>query len=493
MLDLSAHEWKGSSLALGGRGCQLDTGTPGFIEPFGFEQPLSKVERVWQGRIPGTSLIRRRVASFDVYGGIAFSPIEYRWEQIDYSHLHPITSDWVRDAFLSFVKGEFEASRLNPEVPLMPEVVGDVDAKEGLFTEYMLSCERTLLYPYANALVKNTEQDMTQALLRMFVDKGLGNRLNEKFINVGEFDKAVRASNESKSRLLFVLPSFPFKDQNYIRAYRAKPSEFGFGEVALMIRLHILSLAFYQVHPWGTDWLLAADGVFYAKMFDIDPGEAERYFERLRRIRNRLNLQGTVSMIDLGEIVDHYAAGCGTRYAEDRATITKYLKEIATSDQTDLANGFAVLKRGMRQNQSTRDIEPELTLPELWAACMWEDLPDTFSAAAKEAHRYLDSKAREIAIQYACENLLLRHHRVLDRVFPENVRTTVHPKPGQIAVPQIGSCFPWNGVALLSRPDVASLQSLEVRRFVDFGRRYKELVAHRDSESRSLLFFSPAI
>ena len=267
----------------------------------------------------------------------------------------------------------------------MPDVLAEVDAKDGLFTEYMLSCERILLYPYANALIKNTEQDMTQSLLRMLGDEELGNKKNKKFADVTEFDKVVRSSNESQSRLLFVLPSFPFKDQNYTRAYRAKPSEFGFGEVALMIRLHVLSLAFYQVHPWGTDWLLAADGVFYAKMFDVDPREAERYFNRLRRIRNRLNLQGAVSMIDLAEIVDHYAAGCRTRYAEDRATITKHLNEIAASDQPDLANAFAVLKRGMRQGQSTRAFEPELTLPELWAACMWEKLPDTFSVSAINA------------------------------------------------------------------------------------------------------------
>ncbi|MGH9840370.1 MAG: L-tyrosine/L-tryptophan isonitrile synthase family protein [Blastocatellia bacterium] len=470
----------------------MDNESPGFLEPFGHDQPLSKIERVWQRRIPGTSLTRRRVASFDLYSGISFSPIEYQWEPIDYSHLRPITAEWVREAFINFVKGEFDEGRFNPEMPYVPVVIAEADAKEGLFTDYMLSCERNLLYPYANVLVKHTEQDMTQALLQMFFDKELGNEKNRKFVNTSKFDEAVSASNERQSRLLFVLPSFAFKDQNYLRSYRSKPSEFGFGEVSLMIRLHIMSLAFYQVHPWGTDWLLATDGVFYAKMFDIDLVEAHHNFSRLRHIRNQLNLQGTVSMIDLTEIVDHYAAGCGTRYAEDRATITKHLNDLATSDQEDVANAFAALKRGMRQGQSTREIESELSLPELWAACMWEDLPDTFSAAAKNAHQYLDAKAREIAIQYACENLLLRFHQVYDKVFPENIRTTVHPKLGQIAVPTLGSCFPWNGVALLPQPDVASTDSLKVRRFYELGRHYNELVAYRDSESQSLMFFSPA-
>ena len=479
-------------MTLGMGECQLVADTPGFIEPFGHEQALSKIERVWQRRAPGTSLIRRRVASFDVYGGISFSPIEYRWEPIEYSHLRPIDAQWVQEAFLSFVKGEFEATRLNPEMPTIPEVVAEAEAKEGLFGDYMLSCEKSLLYPYANSIIKNTEQDAAHALLKMFSDKGLGNKLNEKFADANKFGEAVQASNACQSRLLFVLPSFPFKDQNYLRTYRATPSEFGFGEVALIIRLHILSLAFYQVHPWGTDWLLAADGVFYAKMFNVDSAQAERYLSRLRRTRNALNLQGTVSMIDLSEIVDHYTAGCGTVYDDDRTIITKHLNEIANSKREDLANAFAVLKRGMRQNQSTREIERELTLPELWAACMWEELPDNSSAAAKDAHYHFDSKAREIAVQYACENLLLRHHRVLDKVFPDNVRTTVHAKPGQIAVPQIGSCFPWNGVALLTQPDLASMHSLEVRRFLDFGRKHKKLVAYRDSESQSLLFFSPA-
>lgn len=464
----------------------------GFIEPFGHEAALSKIERVWKDRRHGSALIRHRADSFDVYGGICFSPVEYRWDPIYYGNLQPPTCEWMRDAFLGFVKGEFETSRVNPPMPLMPTVVAEENAKEDLFKAYMLSCEKNLLYPYANASIKNTEQNMTQALLQMFLDKGLGNKLNKTYISKEEFGVAVQISNDTRSRLLFVLPSFPFKDQNYIRVYQVTPSEVGFGDVALMIRLHTLSLAFYQVHPWGTDWLLAADGVFYAEMFDIDPAEARRYFDRLRRIRNGLNLQGTVSMIDLAEIVEHYAAGCSTRFTEDRAIITRFLNHIAESNDKSLRDAFAVLKRGMRQNQSTRRFESKLSMNELWAACMWENLPDAYSLEAKRAHLDLDLKAREIAVQYACENLLLRHHRVLDKVFPGNVRTTVHPKPGQIAVPQIGNCFPWNGVALLPDPQVADVHSLEVKRFCDLGHHYPRLVAYRDGESRSLLFFSPA-
>ena len=465
--------------------------TSSFLEPFGHEDQLSKIERVWEKRSPGCTVRRRRVSSFDIYSGVSFAPMEYSFERIDYSGVPEPTKEWIEEAFLSFVKGEFESGRGDPDVPRFPSVVAEKEARDGLLEEYMASCERQLLYGFSQSLTKRTDENVAENVRRIFMDKNLGNKHNEKNIDVASLDHTITTLAQDEGRLLCVLPSFPFRDQNYLRTHRAEPWEFGFGEAALLMRLHLISLAMYQVHPWGTDWLIASDGLFYAGMFDVKVDDAKRYFQRLRRLRSRLNLSGTVSIIDLAEIVEHYAHGCGELYERHRSQITHHLLEIAGSHREDLHSAFNALKRGMRQNQSTRMYDRELSPEDLWMACMWSGSDRIGSSKGRAAHGHFDKRAHDIAISYACENLLLRLHRVLDKVFPENLRTTVHPKPGQIAVPQVGSCFPWNGVSVLKSPNIANMEQLEVKRFTDIGRRHESVVAYKDAESGATLFFSP--
>ncbi|WP_386175137.1 L-tyrosine/L-tryptophan isonitrile synthase family protein [Sulfitobacter sp. R86518] len=461
------------------------------VEPFGHFSPLSKLERIWSARVPGKAICRKRVQSFDPLSGASFSPMEYSFEDIDHLHVKEApTKSWIDDAFLAFVKGEFSSGEERRPAPGLPEIIAERYIERDIFAHYMLSCEREMLYPYHEATDRHTDQDLFENFKRLLTDDGLGNKKNAGFAPFEELSRRIEEWAEGENRLLCVLPSFPFKDQSRLRVGPATADAFDLGEIALLIRLHLLSLAFYQFHPWGVDWLIAADGNFYADMFGIPREQAESYFEKIRLERTAMNLSGTLSILDLEEIMLHYRQGCSTAFDRDKDLILNRIQEISVSDDENLSKAFAVLKRGMRQNQSTREFETYVTADELWKICNWESLQGDESENVKGLHRDLEVKATEIAIHYAAENIVLKRHDVLNRVFPDSMRTTIHAKEGQVAVPQLGSCFPWNGVAYIPDPNNFSAKSLQVKRFHDLTRKSPQLVAYKDRISGSTLFYS---
>lgn len=464
-----------------------------FVEPFGHFSSKSKLERVWDERPDASAIQRRRTASFDPLSGLSFAPMEYEFENIDYSHVRDAPDrEWVDQAFLAFVKGEFGSGTKNSPAPKFPRIVEETFTDDEIYQRYTQSCEREMLYAYYRSAAKHNNQELFENFKALLSDDGLGNKSNTKNAPFDDLKPKLQNWAETEARILCILPSFPFKDQSVLRTANAKAKDFDLGEVALVIRLHLLSLAFYQFHPWGVDWLLTADGTFYADMFGVERSDAVSYFERLRAKRNQLNISGTISIIDLEEIIQHYRTGCDQEFQRDRSFIYTRLGEISKEEDNDLSDAFSVLKRGMRQGQSTRDFEGDLALEEVWKVCMWETVDEADSEEVRELHHDHDLRAAEIAISYAAENLMLRRHDVLNRVFPDNIRTTVHPKPGQVAVPQVGSCFPWNGVAFIPNVQELSGRDLEVRRFYELGRKHSEVIAHVDRHSGATLFYSPA-
>ena len=70
----------------------------------------------------------------------------------------------------------------------------------------------------------------------------------------------------------------------------------------MLIRLHTLALAIWQIYSFGAEWIIISDGISYASIFEIPIPKARYYQTRLRDYRNRLNLQETVHIIDLSEM-----------------------------------------------------------------------------------------------------------------------------------------------------------------------------------------------
>ncbi len=419
----------------------------------------------------GTSLVRRRTERYDAVSGVFYAPMEYEFPFIanDLPERMP-DPQWIDDNFLSFVRGELGSSITRRPEPAHFALTPHRESTVGLdFLKLFLEKCESRYYTYGGPVDRIRSErgdDMAWAIYDLLCDPTIGHRKNSVNNPLDTFRAKIGEQVDRRERLVYLLPSFPFKDQNRFRTYSGA-STVDLGELALLVRLHCLALAVYQVHPFGADIVILSDGQLYADIFGVNPNLASRYKEQLRQFRNLLNLQGTVSLLDLAELISRFdspEAGLSrvsSCTAAIRDTISSYDQR-----QDQVGGAFRVLLRGMKWNLNTRDSLSQLSDRDAWVVVTEMDREKVPTELRKDWEE-IDERGQRAAIEYASVNLMLRYLDLLSRVFPGALRGTVHPKPGQFAIPLSGGLYPWNGVATVTRgqpsgPDVRTVALYEL-------------------------------
>jgi pyoverdine/dityrosine biosynthesis protein Dit1 len=210
-------------------------------------------------------------------------------------------------------------------------------------------------------------------------------------------------------------------------------------------------LGLVQVYPFGAEWIIISDGVPYSTIFDIPPNLVRAYQERLREYRNRLNLQATVHIINMADMTSRFK-GFEDTYQSIRNQLENLLR------YGKLEKKFAILTRGMAWNMNTKPFLEQHDWCDLWEVLNSEQPPQESRLA--ELYKEVNRQARQIAIKYASFNLSMKYLGLMNKFFPFAIRATVHPKQGQVAIPQLGEIYPWNGTVLLRR-NVKTVGSIE--------------------------------
>lgn len=414
-------------------------------EPYGHADERSKIERAWEAAPAGCAMSRTRTERFDARSSLLYSPVVYEHRKLVVED-DEFDDDWIRNAFLSFVRAEFGkgAARLPPDA-IVPEIVGRSSIGPQVLSAYVDACEALIYADPVRALQHESSGDMVEDVFKVITHPLLGHKDNQQNLDWEEFRQTVEAQVERKERLLFVVPACPFKDQNPLRTLSG-PAFPDAGDVAFLASLHTLALALYQVHPFGADWVVLADGELYAELFGVEREEARAYRERLRAFRNELNMQGTVSILDLREVIDSFRGAVGgERFDNGLERVRGALREWV--DATDaVGDAFRVLVDGMRWNLASRDLLDPYPPETIWDLLTAES-SDSLDAALGGCWEELHQRAVCAAIEYAAVNLMLRRFDLLNATFPGSMRATVHPKSGQLAIRAHGSAYPWNAVA----------------------------------------------
>lgn len=454
-------------------------------EPSGHGGPYSKIERIWQSLPSGYSIDVRRSERFDNISNLLYSPVEYIVEDMTNEVPDGLPDEqWVSENFSSFVLGEFGNDHMRtPPFSFEPiERIADVVTNAPQI--YLEKCEAELVY---GGILRglNTRNAITieDAIINVLSSPLLGNPMNQKYINKEAFSISITPSIKEHKRLQFIVPGFPFKDQNIFRT-ESEPDHLDMGEISLLIRLHALALAFFQIHPFGADWIILSDGLAYSKIFGVDTKSAEAYRENLRDVRNKLNLQGTVSILDLNQIA-HHADGENNigRFDYLVNEVIKILHKL--TDSNDKVNkSFSVLTRGMMWNLSTREYETQYSREEIWHA-----VTDTSLRRSGAFEEEILDRSRIAAFYYGAYNLALRWYNIPKRIFPNAIRATVHPKPGQIAIPSIGNVYPWNGVPIVHKGTFRA-NDITVSPWYELRKQGKNLLGHVERNSKAPLYYT---
>lgn len=413
-------------------------------EPFGQNAPDTKIERFWKVAQGTVALRRTRTVAYDANVLMTYAPMEYHLEpfQLDTT---PPADEWIRTHFCEFVRIEF-LRRAVPEQPaaFAPVVLRRIPVPASFLDESLSESEKVLELLTVQDVVNSSAVEIAGYVFDVLCNPAFGAAVNKRNNDRESFVNQVLPTIKEESRLLLVLPGFPFKDQNVFRVpYGADQPDCA--ELSLLFRLHRLTQAMYQVHPYGADVVVLTDGSLYSKLFGVSDDDVARYMQRLRDYRNRMNLQGTVSFIPLKDLIDRASIGQAGQTAWSVADTIAGRLPCLIAAHSEVKESFEALIQGMKWNLATRG-----RLDHIEPAIRWRLLRDdehSMDVGHRELWRQLDHEARTAALQYASVNLMQRWLDLIRRFFPNAIRGTIHPKPGQFALAGAGNPFPWNGVA----------------------------------------------
>lgn len=431
--------------------------TTSILEPHGQTHPRTKLERLWSLSDGKFCLARKRVLSYDPTAYMTYGPMEYSLRPFELPADLP-TIEWTESAFQEFVRAEFSQD-LDFTAPEALSPI--IRRRTGISTSYLsrLLSESESGHSSRRLRPGASEESVLSRVFDLLCDPAVGAVINSQNNIKDEFI----AEHQASSRLLFVLPGFPFKDQNIVRVPYG-PDEPDCAEISLLVRLYRLTQALYQVHPYGADVVVLTDGSLYADIFGVDQTSVSRYMSRLLNYRNSLNLQGAVSFIPLKDLVDRSSSSQPSS-STVVDTVMRHLQDLVKGND-DVEESFRTLVAGMKWNVESRTRLQGIKLHDAWniLRAKRSEVPEEHHAIWNSIH----DAATNAALKYASVNLMLKWLDLIKLFFPKAIRGTIHPKPGQFALGGPGTTYAWNGIAWAdSWPD--SIDDIRTRPYFTLG------------------------
>ncbi|MBN4051403.1 L-tyrosine/L-tryptophan isonitrile synthase family protein [bacterium AH-315-M05] len=437
------------------------------------EEVSTSFEKKWNSLLEGHRIVSERALKYDSPSGILYFPASYTNIALDPIKEQFPDDSWIIDSFKLFVRGEFgKGGSSRGPYPFMEKVQTTTVNISQVTKRYLENCETELVYSgLLDGIRDNYGSKMEAQIYGILCDSQLGNKENKKNIQLDYFSKKIKPLISNKERLLFVFPAFPFKDQNIFRT-NCPADHIDMAEVVMIIHLHILSLALYQVHPYGVDWVILSDGTAYSNLLGVKEKDALEYRAKLMQIRNELNLQQTVKILDLKKIATSILGEKSGPDLFNKTTnhISKKLQKFY--EENKIYETLRILVRGMKWNCNFKPFfkKNDLDFKQAWELLNAETCDKVPNSSLKKMWEKLDKIGINAAIEYAAFNLSLKYHNIYQTFFPDSIRATIHPKKNQIAVPGLGPVYPWNGICLAKDNDFKphSLESIELYKLMGY-------------------------
>ena len=240
-----------------------------------------------------------------------------------------------------------------------------------------------------------------------------------------------------------VIPSFPGRAYNPLTHQRVQPD---LSEAYAFVLLHRLSRRVQSIYAPGAHFVILLDGKAYNPFYGYTVEGEHQYPRDLQALIDALGVQDSVSLVDLQDLVDERA----DEFAAVREEVLPEIEE----HWNDPDNAFRdELIETMRLGTNTVAIHAALVQLVKWTAR--GDVADVIDAMRAA----VDERARATAFAYMVFLVTIRRMDLIASVFPDAVRGTVHPKPGQyspLLVHPTTTVAPWHGAAVIRRDGVVN-------------------------------------
>lgn len=234
-----------------------------------------------------------------------------------------------------------------------------------------------------------------------------------------------------------VVPTLPFQNQNPLCTGQAIDHvDISLGLMFAQLRDVILSVE--HIYKPGLKIILLCDGVVYADFFgNSEKNKIQSFRMGCEKVAKHLGLAGKVECVDMSWIIDQISLFATVR-DDIRDKLTSIFDE---RKDLDFVEAVRSLERGMIFNLPFDGLSSEEVVD--LANTKLDDLPQN-----------VKEQLRSVTIRYASFLLAMSLLGVVNKVFPNSLRGTVHAKDApQVALHLIdkkSSVFPYHGVTLIS-------------------------------------------
>ncbi|MDT7782434.1 MAG: L-tyrosine isonitrile synthase [Pseudonocardiales bacterium] len=272
----------------------------------------------------------------------------------------------------------------------------------------------------------------------------------------------LRLHVEQGTPIPVTLPSYPFKIPNPVKVRRRSPD---MAELLNLQRLIELSHAISLVHEPGAVMHVISDGMIYGPLFGVSDHEARCYRADAEQMIRDLDAEKTITMVDMLDdvILDRHAlrrskmtpgsrnvtvASVQDEFDDVKARLEPKVRKWWDDNADDAHRKYLV--RNLTANMNTHSEAVHLLSQVLSRTVAGEDIAE----AAEEMRAVGDhilKRADEYALRFTLTLYTLRVMNMVQRFYPQSIRGTVHPKPGQWGfhlVNKFTNVFPWQGVAV---------------------------------------------
>lgn len=244
----------------------------------------------------------------------------------------------------------------------------------------------------------------------------------------------------------FMLPAFPFKVANPLKSSRRDAD---LAEVGSFCKFNEINLQIKRVYSPGARFVIFHDGHLYYRHFLHAEEDAGRYFKTLKKFAAELEIEKTVVLKDaFGEL---------EKIPEFPKIYNIARKEIANLWQKEKSNNEKIQKiiQSAKQNINLSDI-PFKILYRINFLEEWD-----LSEAEKKKKKEIKDRSEKCAFEYMVVQHALEKADFFNRMVPNGVRLTVHPKEGQIGIYLVKRkthLLPWMGTGVLKNNGAVSVR-----------------------------------
>ena len=233
-----------------------------------------------------------------------------------------------------------------------------------------------------------------------------------------------------------VIPSFPGRPSSPLTHLRVQPD---LSEAYAFVLLHRISLLVRSVHEPGAHFVILLDGKAYNPFYGYTAESEHQYPRDLQALVDALGVRESVSFVDLQDLIDERADEFAATREEVLPEVTEHWDDPDNSFRDELVESMSLGTNTVAINAAAVQL------------LKWTDVPGA-PDLIREMREAVAERARATAFAYMVLLVTLRRMDLIDRVFPDAVRGTVHPKLGQYSprlVHPETTIAPWHGVALV--------------------------------------------